>query len=80
MQEAERALRRLTSSTSSHDVTKDLKEILEGLQKSKEKAAETKSKESKWTMVKNIDRHPEIYKPFLIVSLLRNVFKSIFIE
>ena len=78
LQEAERALRRLTSS--SHDVTKDLKEILEGLQKSREKATETKSKESKWTMLKNIDRHPEIYKPFLIVSFLRNVFKSIFIE
>ena len=69
MDEAENSLKRLNHG--SEDVSKDLKDILASLEKCKETNSSTKNK---WELVKNLNAHPEIYKPFFIITFLRLVF------
>ena len=64
LEEAENSLRRLNDD--SKDVMKDLKDILENIQKH-EKESNIYNKE----FIINIHHRPDIYKPFLIVTFIR---------
>ena len=66
MDEAEKSLKRLSHGT--EDVSKDLKDILASLDKCKEASS---SGMNKWELVKSLRNHPEIYKPFFIITFLR---------
>ena len=66
MEEAERALKKLHNEDG-YDASEDLQIIRESLEKTK---ADT-SQVSKLETLKELHKHPELYKPFLIVSLLR---------
>ena len=66
---AENALARLNNDK--FDVGKEIKEILQGLERCKENNSQARKKTE---IVKNIQKHPEIYKPFLIITFLRYAF------
>ena len=64
--EAENSLARLNNEK--FDVGREIKEILQGLERSKENdSLATKKLE----VVKKIHKYPEVYKPFLIITFLR---------
>ena len=65
MDRAERSLKRLSPHK---DVSKEVQSILESSNKAKGSAGKT---EKKWKILLHIINYPHIYKPFLIISLLR---------
>ena len=64
---AELSLKRLNPQ---QDVSKEIHSILESINKAKD-GTSTGRTEGKWQILRNIGNYPQIYKPFLIVSLLR---------
>ena len=64
---AEHSLRRLNPH---QDVSKEIHSILKSIDKAKD-GTSTGTSEGKWQILRNIGNYPQIYKPFLIVSLLR---------
>lgn len=76
MEKAEQSLKRLNNADA--DITKDLSEIANRLENIGSNNNDTKNtsnndtkKENKLKIIQNIGEHPEIYKPFLIITLLR---------
>ena len=67
LQEAELALRRLHQEP--YDASPDLQDILNSLERSKDQSSQPRV--SKLSVLMNVGRHPEIYKPFLIIFWLR---------
>ena len=65
MEEAERSLKKLHNY--GYDATEDLQIIRESLEKTKADDSQVSMLET----LKELNKHPELYKPFLIVSLLR---------
>ena len=65
MERAERSLKRLSPHK---DVSREVQSILESSNKAKDSAGKT---EKKWKILLHIINYPHIYKPFLIISLLR---------
>lgn len=66
--EAENTIRKVKPE---QDIPSKIKEILDGLDKFKENSLKSGSKIH---LIKKIHQHPEIYKPFLIVTFLRFAF------
>ena len=66
MEEAERSLKKLHNY--GYDATEDLQIIRESLEKTKADDSQVSMLET----LKELNKHPELYKPFLIVSLLRS--------
>ena len=64
---AEHSLKRLSPH---QDVSKEIHSILESINKAKD-GTFTGRTEGKWQILLNIGNYPQIYKPFLIVTLLR---------
>ena len=76
LEKAEKSLKRLNNPDT--DVTKDLSEIANSLEnigsnnnETKKKMINDTKKENKINILQNIRKHPEIYKPFLIITILR---------
>ena len=67
LERAEHSLKRLNPHK---DVQKEIHSILESINKAKEASSEERT-EGKWQILRNINKYPQIYKPFLIISLLR---------
>ena len=66
--QAESALRQLNSEP--FDVAKEIKEISQGLNKCTENNNNNDVRQ-KTEVLKNIPKYPDIYKPFLIITVLR---------
>ena len=66
--EAEKAKDSLKKLTTLNNVSKELEKILKDTKILKETPS---GNESSWHYIKNIQNYPNVYKPFLIVSLLR---------
>ena len=64
---AEHSLKRLNPH---QDVSKEIHNIMESINKAKDGTL-TGGTEGKWQILRNIGNYPQIYKPFLIVFLLR---------
>ena len=64
--QAEKSLARLNSEK--FDVGREIKEILQGLERCQENNSQARNKSE---VVKNIKKYPEVYKPFLIITFLR---------
>ena len=69
--EIEKAQLSLKKLNPHQDVSKEIHSILESVNKAKENTCSTGTTEGKWQILRNIGNYPHIYKPFLIVSLLR---------
>ena len=65
MEEAERSLKKLHND--GYDATEDLQIVRESLEKTKADDSQVSMLET----LKELNKHPELYKPFLIVSSLR---------
>ena len=63
---AEKSLARLNNEK--FDVAREIKEIMQGLERCKENNSQARNKTE---VVKNIKNYPEVYKPFLIITFLR---------
>ena len=63
---AENALARLNNDK--FDVGKEIKEIMQGLERCKENNSLARKKSE---VIKNLKDYPEVYKPFLIITFLR---------
>ena len=63
---AEQSLAKLNNEK--FDVGKEIKKIMEGLERGQENSSQARKKTE---VVKNIRKYPEVYKPFLIITLLR---------
>ena len=73
-EKAEKSLKRLHHGT--FDVPKEIKEIEISLDK---RQSDNEHARSKLEIFKNIRSHPELYKPFIIVTILRKIiFNKIF--
>ena len=65
MARAEHSLKRLSPHK---DASREIQSILESSNKAKDSKGKT---EGKWKILRHISKYPHIYKPFLIISLLR---------